>query len=81
MMSLLLFPSPGLLEKWQHLLFCDWLLGPFVALQHHLSIKQKWMIPLIGLIFGGVIGACTQFVRINFNQSKVYRHGCKDRFR
>lgn len=67
MMSLLLFPSPGLLEKMAtSFVFAIGFSALFVALQHHLSIKQKWMIPLIGLIFGGVIGACTQFIAYQF---------------
>lgn len=66
-MSLLLFPSPGLLEKMAtSFVFAIAFSALFITLQHHLSLKQKWMIPLIGLIFGGVIGACTQFIAYQF---------------
>ena len=51
MMSLLLFPSPGLLEKMAtSFVFAICFSTLFIALQQHLSLKQKWMIPLIGLI-------------------------------
>lgn len=44
MMSLLLFPSPGLLEKMAtSFVFAVGFSALFIALQHHLSLKQKWM--------------------------------------
>ncbi len=67
MMSLFFFSSPGLLEKMAtSFVFAIGFSALFIALQHHLSLKQKWMIPLIGLIFGGVISAFTQFVAYQF---------------
>ena len=44
MMSLLLFPSPGLLEKMATSFVCAIAFSAlFIVLQHHLSLKQKWM--------------------------------------
>lgn len=66
MVALLLFTSAGALVK-MSIAFVFALLGTyiFMAILNRVKYKDTIFIPLVGLMFGGIVSSATTFLRIN----------------
>lgn len=68
MISIILFPSAGIMEK-SLISFLSALLGTFVfmTILKNIRVKNSIFVPLIGIIFGNVIGSITTFLGYKFD--------------
>ena len=67
-LSLFVFPSASLTQKMlfafgSSILFTLF----FLAFMTIFSIKERWMLPLIGIIYSGIIGSITEVIAYRFN--------------
>ena len=67
-LSLFVFPSASLTQK---MLFCFCFIHrihPLLpSLYDHFTVKERWMLPLIGIIYSGIIGSVTEVIAYRFN--------------
>ncbi|KXT77357.1 ABC transporter permease [Streptococcus sp. DD13] len=68
LVSLFLFPKATLFQK-MSLAFCSALLftGVFLLVLRRMQFKEKWMLPLVGMIYSGIIGALGQALAYHFH--------------
>jgi len=67
-LSLFVFPSASLTQKMlfafgSSILFTLF----FLAFMTIFSVKERWMLPLIGIIYSGIIGSITEVIAYRFN--------------
>ncbi|KXT74430.1 Iron compound ABC uptake transporter permease protein PiuB [Streptococcus sp. DD10] len=68
LVSLFLFTKATLFQK-MSLAFCSALLftGVFLLVLRRMQFKEKWMLPLVGMIYSGIIGALGQALAYRFH--------------
>ena len=68
LLSLFFFNGPSLFQKMLCAFICSFALTiVFIMIQQSLQLKEKWMIPLVGLIFSGMISAFTNMISYQFH--------------
>ncbi|MBP2622687.1 ABC transporter permease [Streptococcus oricebi] len=68
LLSLFFFPSASLGQK-MLFAFCSAIFFTliFIRFVRKLSFKEKWLLPLVGLIYSGIISAAAQIIAYRFN--------------
>ncbi|WP_257348683.1 ABC transporter permease [Pseudalkalibacillus decolorationis] len=68
LVALILFPSAGMLEK-MGIAFTFALLGTFIFMKilDHIKFKDAIFIPLVGLMFGNIVGSLTTFFAYKYD--------------
>lgn len=68
LLSLLIFPQATLGQK-MIFAFSSAMLATFLFVKviRHLRFKEKWQLPLVGMIYGGMIGSIAQMIAYRFN--------------
>ncbi|TRM11306.1 ABC transporter permease [Lentibacillus cibarius] len=68
LVSLLVFPAAGMLEK-MAVAFAFALAGTFIFMKilDHIKFKNTIFIPLVGLMFGNIVGSITTFFGLKYN--------------
>lgn len=68
LLSLFVFPKASLFQKMSFAFVTALILTlVFIQVIRHLQFKEKWVLPLVGLIYSGIIGAFAQMIAFRFN--------------
>lgn len=68
LLSLLFFPQATLLQKMVFAFGTSMLATVlFVRMLRHIKLKEKWQLPLLGMIFGGMLASLAQVLAYRFN--------------
>lgn len=67
-LSLFVFPSASLTQKMVFAFVSSIIFTLFfLAFMTIFTVKERWMLPLIGIIYSGIIGSVTEFIAYRFN--------------
>ena len=67
-LSLFVFPSASLTQKMLFAFVSSIIFTLFfLAFMTIFSVKERWMLPLIGIIYSGIIGSVTEVIAYRFN--------------
>ena len=67
-LSLFVFPSASLTQKMLFAFISSIVFTLFfLAFMTIFTIKERWMLPLIGIIYSGIIGSVTEVIAYRFN--------------
>lgn len=68
LLSLFFFPQASLGQK-MFFAFCGAMIASlvFIGVIRRLSFQEKWMLPLVGIIYGGMIGAGGEMIAFRYN--------------
>ena len=67
-LSLFVFPSASLTQKMLFAFVSSIVFTLFfLALMTIFTVKERWMLPLIGIIYSGIIGSVTEVIAYRFN--------------
>ena len=67
-LSLFVFPSASLTQKMLFAFVSSIVFTLFfLAFMTIFTVKERWMLPLIGIIYGGIIGSVTEVIAYRFN--------------
>lgn len=68
LISLFFFPKASLAQKMSFAFISSMLMTLFfIKVVRRLPFKEKWMLPLVGLIYGGMIGAVAEMIAYRFD--------------
>lgn len=68
LISLFFFPQASLAQK-MLFAFCGAMMATllFIEVVRRLSFQEKWMLPLVGIIYGGMLGAAGEMIAFRYN--------------
>ncbi len=68
LVSLFFFPAASLFQKMSFAFFSSMLFTLlFLRLVKRLAFKERWLLPLVGLVYSGVLGSLAQMIAYRFN--------------